>query len=130
MVSRWVRRWDSRLFQPILAGLARLRITPNELTLGSLALAIAAGVLFGLRQTGWAVATLVLGGLLDVLDGELARYTSSQSAFGSFLDSVCDHLGDLAVQLFTVPVEQGAVNGIGYQHMLEQVAAIHLTRLG
>jgi CDP-diacylglycerol--glycerol-3-phosphate 3-phosphatidyltransferase len=99
MLSRWVRIWDSRVFKPVISFLAWLKLTPNELTLASLALAIAAGVLFALQQKGWAVTALVLAGLLDVFDGELACFTGSQTPFGAFLDSICDHLGDLALYL-------------------------------
>ncbi len=99
MVSRWVRTWDSRVFRPFLALLARVGVTPNELTLASLAVTAAAGLLFGLHQTGWAIAALIIGGIFDVLDGELARYREMQTGFGAFLDSMCDHLGDLALYL-------------------------------
>jgi phosphatidylglycerophosphate synthase len=51
---------------------------------------------------GWprvAAALILLGGLCDVLDGELARITSQASERGAFIDSICDHLGDFAVYL-------------------------------
>lgn len=99
MVSRWVRTWDSKVARPVLVFMRRVGITPNELTLGSLVLTVAAGTLFGFGLTGWAIVVLVLGGLMDVLDGELARLTNSQTPLGSFLDSICDHYGDLALYL-------------------------------
>ncbi len=99
MFSRWVRTWDSKVARPVLLIMQRAGLTPNELTLGSLLLTIVAGLLFGLSLTGWAILVLVLGGLLDVLDGELARLTNSQTAVGAFLDSICDHVGDLALYM-------------------------------
>jgi len=42
---------------------------------------------------------LLLGGLLDGIDGELARVTNHATKFGAFLDSICDHSGDFALSL-------------------------------
>jgi CDP-diacylglycerol--glycerol-3-phosphate 3-phosphatidyltransferase len=42
---------------------------------------------------------LLAGGILDGLDGELARALKSASPLGAFLDSITDHLGDMAVHL-------------------------------
>lgn len=99
MFSRWVRTWDSRVVRPVLILFQHIHITPNELTHGSLALTVVAGLLIGLGFTGWGIVALLAGGLFDVLDGELARLTSAQTPFGAFLDSICDHYGDLALYL-------------------------------
>ena len=99
MFSRWVRTWDSKVVKPILVLMRRMGITPNELTLASLILTIIAGFLFAVTLTGWGVVALLAGGLLDVLDGELARLVDTQTALGAFLDSICDHYGDLALYL-------------------------------
>jgi archaetidylinositol phosphate synthase len=44
-----------------------------------------------------AVAFLLLSGLVDVLDGAIARLTYSSSAFGDFLDNVLDKYSDAIV---------------------------------
>ncbi len=79
--------------------LDRAGVTPNALTVGGLLAHVAAGMLLAMGAMRWGVAALLGGQVLDTLDGELARRTAGGSAFGAFLDSICDHLGDFAVYL-------------------------------
>lgn len=78
--------------------LARLGVTPNQVTVVGTVLSIAAAV--GLLGTGkWIIGPVVLAVILfaDSLDGTLARLTGSSSTFGAFLDSTLDRLSDGAV---------------------------------
>src|SRR5207244_1383992 len=77
--------------------LAAARITANQLTLAGLALAIVAGALAATGELVASAIVLLLSGLLDALDGELARQSGTSSSFGAFLDSIADHYGDFAV---------------------------------
>jgi CDP-diacylglycerol--glycerol-3-phosphate 3-phosphatidyltransferase len=97
MLSRLLRRWSPAVLGPIVRRLAAAGITANQLTIAGLALAVAAGVLAGQGELIAAAVTLLLSGLLDSLDGELARQSGTSSAFGAFLDSIADHYGDFAV---------------------------------
>jgi len=99
MLSRLVRIWSPDLLRPIIRLLMRARITPNQLTLAGLVLAIIAGVLAAIGSLSLAALVLLLSGFLDALDGELARQSDSQTPFGAFLDSISDHYGDFAVYL-------------------------------
>jgi CDP-diacylglycerol--glycerol-3-phosphate 3-phosphatidyltransferase len=69
------------------------------LTVGGVLAHAVAGALFAFNQLGLGLAMLILGQLLDTLDGELARRLALSTGFGGFLDSVCDHMGDFAVYL-------------------------------
>ena len=99
MLSRLLRIWSPDLLRPIIRLLMRARITPNQLTLAGLVLAIIAGVLAAIGSLSLAALILLLSGFLDALDGELARQSDSQTPFGAFLDSISDHYGDFAVYL-------------------------------
>ena len=99
MLSRLLRTWSPDLLRPIIRLLMRARITPNQLTLAGLVLAIIAGVLAAIGSLSLAALVLLLSGFLDALDGELARQSDSQTPFGAFLDSISDHYGDFAVYL-------------------------------
>jgi len=99
MLSRLLRMWSPDLLRPIIRLLMRARITPNQLTLAGLVLAIIAGVLAAIGSLSLAALVLLLSGFLDALDGELARQSDSQTPFGAFLDSISDHYGDFAVYL-------------------------------
>ena len=83
-----------------VVGLSRTRITPDALTaLGLGVCAVAAvAVYFEYRNEilwFWAGALLFwAGSLLDVLDGALARQSGRGTAFGAFLDSTTDRVGE------------------------------------
>ena len=99
MVSRWVRRWDSRLLRPLTSVLSAIGVTPNMLTVGSLLCVVVAGVVVAQGHLLSAGLLLSIGGATDGLDGELARQTDRLTPFGGFLDSICDHCGDYAFSL-------------------------------
>jgi len=77
-----------------LAVVDRSRITPNAVTvLGFLGICAAAGLAVARL---WVVASLVFiaSGLVDSLDGLLARYQGRATSFGAFLDSTLDRLAE------------------------------------
>jgi CDP-diacylglycerol--glycerol-3-phosphate 3-phosphatidyltransferase len=86
-----------------IVGLTRTRITPNVLTTSGVSLCLAASVLvfFEDRSTWffyWAGAVVfVVGSVLDILDGALARAGGKTTPFGAFLDSTTDRIGEGAM---------------------------------
>jgi len=92
--------WQERsrgLLTPVVTGLARLGVTPTAVTLVGLALNIAAGVVAGLGQAFNAGLLLIVAGICDALDGQLARRTGRVSRFGAFLDSTIDRIDESVV---------------------------------
>jgi CDP-diacylglycerol---glycerol-3-phosphate 3-phosphatidyltransferase len=91
-----VRRLASRW----IGGLARTRVTPNALTAAGITLCAAAAVLiwFGDHNQWlvyWLAAILfVVGSILDILDGALARFGGKVTPFGAFLDSISDRVSE------------------------------------
>jgi len=69
-------------------------VTPNSLTYGALALALASGVAAAFTQYLLAALLLLLSGALDLLDGVVARASQRSSRFGALLDSTVDRLAD------------------------------------
>ena len=90
-----VRAWSD----PVGRVLFRLRLRPNHLTVAGLAASLVAAGCFIAGQTRTAGLVLILAGLLDLLDGSLARASGQVTAFGAFLDSVIDRYSDIAVML-------------------------------
>jgi CDP-diacylglycerol--glycerol-3-phosphate 3-phosphatidyltransferase len=92
-----------RLASRSVTGLARTRVTPNALTASGVTLCLAAAVLvpFESRNTVlfyWVGASVfVVGSLLDILDGALARAGGRSTAFGAFFDSTTDRVGEGAM---------------------------------
>ncbi len=99
MISRWVRTWYQAVLDSPLRFMSRLGVTANMLTIVSLLVVVVAGILFAFGKVILGAWILMLGGLLDGLDGPLARVNGVKSSFGGFLDSICDHCGDFAVYL-------------------------------
>jgi CDP-diacylglycerol--glycerol-3-phosphate 3-phosphatidyltransferase len=79
--------------------LARAGVSPNVLTLaGFLAMVVVACVLaLGHERLGGLLIIPV--GLLDALDGALARSTGRSSVFGAFFDSTLDRFAEIALYL-------------------------------
>lgn len=80
--------------QPVTRFLIRLRVTPNQITWASLALAVAAATQLaqGFFGTGAALATA--SALLDLLDGSVARLSDQTSPAGVVLDSSIDRYSE------------------------------------
>ncbi|MGE5827340.1 MAG: phosphatidylinositol phosphate synthase [Micromonosporaceae bacterium] len=85
-------------FDPLGRGLVRMGVSPDAVTLAGTAGVVAAAVL--LVTTGHLVAgTIVITvcGLLDVLDGAMARARGTSTRFGAVLDSTMDRVSDGAI---------------------------------
>jgi CDP-diacylglycerol--glycerol-3-phosphate 3-phosphatidyltransferase len=86
-----------------IVGLARTRITPNALTTAGVSLCLAAAVIVYFEYHDkllfyWLGAfVFVVGSILDILDGALARAGGKTTPFGSFLDSTTDRVGEGAM---------------------------------
>jgi CDP-diacylglycerol--glycerol-3-phosphate 3-phosphatidyltransferase len=87
-----------RCFLPLLAALRWLKITPNQVTIAGTVLNLAAGALvvaYGLsHHLIWAGVVFVVAGLMDMLDGALARMSQKVTTFGAFLDSTLDRVSE------------------------------------
>jgi phosphatidylglycerophosphate synthase len=95
-VSRHLNRRASR---PIARLLSHTPLTPNQVSIASLAVALLAFGAFVFEQP-------IIGGLLaqfssvvDGVDGDLARLKKMTSAFGAFMDSVLDRYADALIIL-------------------------------
>jgi CDP-diacylglycerol--glycerol-3-phosphate 3-phosphatidyltransferase len=90
-----VRRFAGRS----IAGLERTSVTPDALTAAGVGLCIAGSVVVWLEYLSpWlflaGAALFVLGSILDILDGALARRSGKGTPFGAFLDSTVDRVGE------------------------------------
>ncbi|MFU8840216.1 MAG: CDP-alcohol phosphatidyltransferase family protein [Nitriliruptoraceae bacterium] len=79
---------------PLGRGLGRTGISPNVLTTSGLVLTGIAAVLVASDRWLLAGLALVAGGMMDVLDGAVARATERSTPFGGFYDSVSDRISD------------------------------------
>jgi len=83
-----------------MESLARTRVSPNALTAAGVILCAAAAVVVYFEYRSeylayWLGATLfVVGSVLDILDGALARSSGKGTPFGAFLDSTTDRISE------------------------------------
>jgi phosphatidylglycerophosphate synthase len=78
----------------------RTSVTPNQLTLVSLAVGLEAAVCFlygGYGMSVFGAGLLLLSASIDCTDGEIARLKYMESQFGKRLDIICDNLVHIAV---------------------------------
>jgi CDP-diacylglycerol--glycerol-3-phosphate 3-phosphatidyltransferase len=81
-------------------GLTRTRVTPNALTTSGVTLCAVASVLVYFEYRNeilffWVGAVVfVVGSLLDILDGALARAGGKTTPFGAFIDSTTDRVSE------------------------------------
>jgi phosphatidylglycerophosphate synthase/phosphoglycolate phosphatase-like HAD superfamily hydrolase len=87
------RPLSRRVFTPLLLRVAP-RITPNQVSLVSVAIAVIASLCFFLGQPLAGGIAIQLASVLDGSDGEIARLKKLESPFGGFLDALLDRYGD------------------------------------
>lgn len=97
MLDGRLRATVARGLTPIGSGLQAIGVGPDALTFLGLALSVATAFLIGSGHLLWAVLALALSGLLDLLDGTVARNSGRATPRGEFFDSVMDRASDALV---------------------------------
>jgi phosphatidylglycerophosphate synthase len=87
------------LLRPIERLLLARHVSPNIITLAALLACVAAGIAVALGHLAFGAWAYIFGGILDLLDGRIARLQGTDSKAGALFDSVCDRWAELA--LFT-----------------------------
>ena len=82
-----------------IAGLERTSLTPDALTVAGVGLCIVGAVVVYFEYAShWFFflggLLFVIGSVLDILDGALARRSGKGTPFGAFLDSTVDRVGE------------------------------------
>ncbi len=86
-----------RLTKPVVGRLVRAHVRPNTITTLGAAIVVGSAVAFGLSEIRLGGLLLLLSGLFDILDGQVARVGGSSSTFGAFYDSTLDRVGEAAL---------------------------------
>jgi CDP-diacylglycerol--glycerol-3-phosphate 3-phosphatidyltransferase/CDP-diacylglycerol--inositol 3-phosphatidyltransferase len=97
MLERFRQFW-TRLLSPIANLLLRLGVSPDVVTVVG-TLGVASGALIFFPRGQFFVGVLVVTAFVfsDLIDGYMARLSGRTTAWGAFLDSTLDRLGDAAV---------------------------------
>ena len=94
MLDRRARAGVEEGLRPFARALGKTPISPDGLTLLGLVFSLGTFLFLAGARPGWALATLILSGVTDVLDGNVAKASGQQSKRGAFFDSVADRVSD------------------------------------
>lgn len=96
-MPEWFKNGFVRLLNPVVGALVRNRVHPNIISSFGFLVTLAGAVLIFQRSIIAGVVVFLLGGMMDILDGRVARETGLASKFGSFYDSTLDRVSEIVV---------------------------------
>ena len=85
------------MLEPLARALSSGKVHPNTITVMGLVPAILAGFAFAVGRVRLGGIFLGISGLLDLMDGLVAKISNRQTSFGAILDSTLDRYGEIAV---------------------------------
>lgn len=85
-----VRKSADRILHPVVSLLARSGLSANQWTLVGALLGLACGLVFLYGPVWLAVVLLMVRGLIDHVDGHVARTLDQRTTFGAIMDDVSD----------------------------------------
>jgi CDP-diacylglycerol--glycerol-3-phosphate 3-phosphatidyltransferase len=94
MNKRALQASARRVLEPVVAVLAALGVSPLLVSLFGVAFSAWGAVVVARGSLLSGGVFLLIAGLCDVLDGDLARRTGRASPFGAFIDSTLDRVGE------------------------------------
>ena len=98
MLNRFARALFTRLLTPVAGLLLRAGISPDVVTLvGTLGVAVGALAFYPSGHLLAGTLVVVAFVFADTVDGIMARQSGRSSAWGAYLDSTLDRVGDAAV---------------------------------
>jgi len=86
-----------RLVGPLARASIRAGIRPNVITTIGTLIVVGAGVAFGFGRVRLGGLLVLVSGIFDILDGQVARQGGMMTTFGAFYDSTLDRVGESAV---------------------------------
>jgi CDP-diacylglycerol--glycerol-3-phosphate 3-phosphatidyltransferase len=87
----------ARALRAIGPRLVSVGVKADHVTVLGMLVAGGTGVVLGLGHLYWAVALVTFGGLMDTLDGAVAKAAGTSSKRGAFFDSVSDRIADMFI---------------------------------
>jgi CDP-diacylglycerol---glycerol-3-phosphate 3-phosphatidyltransferase len=122
LISPQLRSRFIATVQPIPRAFVRAGISPNMVTTVGFFVTISAAAAFLMGHPRIAGALVLLGGLFDILDGQVARASGQATLFGSFYDSTLDRISEVAVFVGIFSLYGGGHPDFEYPWMVYTVA--------
>jgi CDP-diacylglycerol---glycerol-3-phosphate 3-phosphatidyltransferase len=121
-IPKHVQEKFVRMLGPVFEPFIRRRVNPNLVTTIGFLVTISAGVSFFLGHPRIAGALVLLGGFIDIIDGQVARATGQSTVFGSFYDSTLDRVSEIVVFVGILSLYGGGHPDFPYPWMVYVVA--------
>ncbi len=113
LITKPVERGFYAVTRPLVDGLIRAGVRPNVITTVGTLLVVASAVAFGLGSVRLGGLLYLLSGVVDTLDGAVARANEQVTKFGAFYDSTLDRVGDgatfMGIAVFFLLAPAGSV---------------------
>ncbi len=97
MLDKYFKPLSLAVLRPLVRLFIRLGFRPDWLTLIGLVMNIGATVVFARGELRWGAAVMMLAGLCDILDGQVAREGRRETKFGALLDSTTDRYSEIFI---------------------------------
>ncbi len=92
-----MKRNGRKLIRPLVNISVKMGVHPNYITILGFLITIFTGFLYARGAFRLAALLLLIAGVLDAVDGDVARLTGKKSSFGALLDSALDRLSEAVI---------------------------------
>jgi phosphatidylglycerophosphate synthase len=86
-----------KFISPLCWVFKKLNISPNSISFIGFLITLGCAVSFAYKEFVLAVVLVTVGGILDGVDGKVARDTGRTTVYGGFFDSTLDRLSEIAI---------------------------------
>ncbi len=113
LITKPVERGFYAVTRPMVDGLIRWGVLPNTITTVGTLLVVASAVAFGAGSPRLGGLLYLVSGIVDTMDGAVARAKGQVTRFGAFYDSTLDRVGDgatfMGIAVYYLLAEPGSV---------------------
>lgn len=95
MLDKYLKIWVSAVLRPIARFFIKLGFRPDWLTVLGLLTNLVATAAFAKGYLKLGAGIMLLAGVCDILDGQVAREGRSETKFGALLDSTTDRYSEI-----------------------------------
>lgn len=95
VIIKTLKVWVPAILRPLAQVFIRLGFRPDWLTGVGFLLNLVAAAAFATANLRWGAAIMLVAGLCDILDGQVAREGRSETKFGALLDSTTDRYSEI-----------------------------------
>ena len=97
MLDKYLKPLSLAVLRPLAHLFIRLDFRPDWLTLFGLFMNVGATVVFAKGELRWGAVVMMIAGLCDILDGQVAREGQKETKFGALLDSTTDRYSEIFI---------------------------------